>query len=361
MGTRLRLCVIGLVGMTTLVVPGSAQSICFPHYVSPLYWQARGVVWLAKGKNLIKSREHCRGLADEGGDASKAFAASLVGDIKIGPVVLSVPDIIKLMNGSTLKCACDAEFQCGDGVVTVYDHENYEGACQSFYPGTYRNNRGDFKSLKNDTATTLMVAPGYQVRLCDDESGAPPCQSFQTPGGHVLALKENGGVADIVSFVEVTPLPNEDKAREEIRVSQAPLLMSQPGARSTESAPVRIDPEAYRKNIVSSMRLGASESRTGRIQRYADSDKPMVERRFYVWIAAPPEVLASISRVTYRIVYDPESTFESFDRVNGFRTSWTGWGCFRRVVVTAELVSRDVSPVQKSFDMCAALGGNWAQ
>jgi hypothetical protein len=90
--------------------------------------------------------------------------------------------------------------------VTVYEHINYAGKSQAFGPGKYRADKGQLGNLPNDSASSVHVAAGFKVRLCEDEGngkGAGRCQSLGA-GWFKLKSPQAGGVADLVSFIEVT-------------------------------------------------------------------------------------------------------------------------------------------------------------
>ena len=73
------------------------------------------------------------------------------------------------------------------------------GVSQEFAVGTYRADRGQLNRIGNDRATSVTVASGYQVRLCEHEgngSGSGRCEAFSS-GTHNLKWKK------ITSFVFV--------------------------------------------------------------------------------------------------------------------------------------------------------------
>jgi hypothetical protein len=89
--------------------------------------------------------------------------------------------------------------------VTVYEHINFTGRSQGFGPGEYRANKGQLGNLPNDTASSVRVAKGYKVRLCENEgsgNGAGVCEEYGE-GSHQLKLPKNKGVADRVSYISV--------------------------------------------------------------------------------------------------------------------------------------------------------------
>jgi hypothetical protein len=94
--------------------------------------------------------------------------------------------------------------------VTVYEHDNFQGLSQVFGPGTYRYDQGRLGSLPNDSASSLRVAKGFAVRLCENEGegkGSGLCETLG-PGNHSLSWGP-GGLADKVSFVQVITIEND--------------------------------------------------------------------------------------------------------------------------------------------------------
>lgn len=88
----------------------------------------------------------------------------------------------------------------GKSGVTVYDDRNYRGTSQSFGPGTYRFDQGQFGALRNDEASSVVVQSGYRVRLCENEGayghGGGRCEEYG-PGRFNLRYD------DEISFIEV--------------------------------------------------------------------------------------------------------------------------------------------------------------
>lgn len=87
------------------------------------------------------------------------------------------------------------------GGVTVYDSRDGRGNLTSFSVGEYRNDRGEFGTLRNDSAQSVTVPNGYQVRFCEDEgrngNGSGRCEEF----GEGLHNLRYGGRA---SYIRVT-------------------------------------------------------------------------------------------------------------------------------------------------------------
>src|SRR5687768_51513 len=59
----------------------------------------------------------------------------------------------------------------GSGPVVVYDERDGRGNEYSFNVGTYRADRNELGSLRNDSASSVTVPAGYRVRFCDNEGG----------------------------------------------------------------------------------------------------------------------------------------------------------------------------------------------
>ena len=88
--------------------------------------------------------------------------------------------------------------------VTVYEHVNFTGQSQAYGPGTYRADKAQLGSLPDDSASSVIVADGFGVLLCDNEGdgkGSGICERLG-PGHHNLPWGPKG-VADKVSFIQV--------------------------------------------------------------------------------------------------------------------------------------------------------------
>jgi len=70
----------------------------------------------------------------------------------------------------------------GEAGVTVYENRNFLGNSQSFAVGRYLNIGGGLGSLGNDKASSVVVSPGFRVRLCENEgtsgAGEGRCEDF---------------------------------------------------------------------------------------------------------------------------------------------------------------------------------------
>ena len=92
--------------------------------------------------------------------------------------------------------------------VIVFQDINYSGKAQGFGPGAYRADKGQLRNLPNDSSSSIFVAPGYVVRLCENEgagNGSGHCETIH-PGWKRLGDPRVGGVADQVSFIQVQPI-----------------------------------------------------------------------------------------------------------------------------------------------------------
>ena len=91
--------------------------------------------------------------------------------------------------------------------VIVYEDFDFTGRSQAYGPGTYRADKAQLGTLPNDSASSVRVAPGFAVRLCENEGdgkGGGVCVT-KGPGNYSLP----GGlesVADKVSFIQVFSL-----------------------------------------------------------------------------------------------------------------------------------------------------------
>ncbi|MBK6590740.1 MAG: hypothetical protein IPG22_20910 [Acidobacteria bacterium] len=89
--------------------------------------------------------------------------------------------------------------QWGNEPVIVYDLTNGRGTSQGFNVGEYRNDRRQLGSLGNDRASSVYVAQGYTVRLCEAEgqNGAGRCEQYGQ-GYHNLLY------SNTASYIQVT-------------------------------------------------------------------------------------------------------------------------------------------------------------
>jgi hypothetical protein len=87
--------------------------------------------------------------------------------------------------------------------VVVYEHFDFSGRSQAYGPGTFRADKAQLGSLPDDSASSVRVAPGFAVRLCENEgdgNGGGMCEILRA-GDH--SLSGPNSVADKVSFIEV--------------------------------------------------------------------------------------------------------------------------------------------------------------
>ena len=92
-------------------------------------------------------------------------------------------------------------------IVTVYESVNYGGRAQDFGLGEYRWDKGQFGSLPNDSASSVSVMKGYEVRLCDNADGTGACEEIGE-GPHRLKV-----VAGQVSYINVFKASPPSKTR----------------------------------------------------------------------------------------------------------------------------------------------------
>ena len=86
--------------------------------------------------------------------------------------------------------------------VTVYEDVDFHGKSQGFGPGKYRADKRQLGSLPNDSASSLRVAKGYRIRLCESEgdgNGKGKCREY-AEGNHPMIF----GIPDETSYIEVT-------------------------------------------------------------------------------------------------------------------------------------------------------------
>ena len=97
---------------------------------------------------------------------------------------------------SVVLCGLVFAQNWGDGPVIVYDQRDGRGTASSFGVGQFRNDRGEFGSLHNDSARSVSVPVGYRVRFCSDEDrgGSGNCEEF-AEGDHNLRY---GGSASYI-------------------------------------------------------------------------------------------------------------------------------------------------------------------
>ena len=91
--------------------------------------------------------------------------------------------------------------------VIVYEDVDFSGKSQAYGPGIYRADKAQLGSLPNDSASSVVVAEGFGVRLCENEgdgNGGGMCETLR-PGNHNLSWGPKG-LADKVSFIQVFSL-----------------------------------------------------------------------------------------------------------------------------------------------------------
>jgi hypothetical protein len=194
-------------GVRELASTTSASLPCWSYYLNAPtainMETAKGIIELLKSKGEIRDRTSCKALVND----TKLLAEQVI-RYRVSEMAAMG---FGFMHGEIGECACDSVIQCdSNGPVVLYSDANFSGDCQAFGEGIHRADRGHFKNLKPDDATSFTVAPGYKVRLCDSENdidGVPPCEPMNGDGfgqgAHHLEWKDKGGVADIVSFVKV--------------------------------------------------------------------------------------------------------------------------------------------------------------
>ena len=89
--------------------------------------------------------------------------------------------------------------QWGNDPVIVYDLANGRGTSQGFNVGEFRNDYRQLGAIGNDRASSVFVAPGYRVRLCEREgrNGDGRCEQYGE-GYHNLLY------SNTASYIQVT-------------------------------------------------------------------------------------------------------------------------------------------------------------
>jgi hypothetical protein len=80
----------------------------------------------------------------------------------------------------------------GNTAVIVYSDRNQRGTQQAFGIGVFRNDLGQFGQLRNDEASSVYVARGFRVRLCENEgrgNGSGRCEEYGA-GTHNLRYND---------------------------------------------------------------------------------------------------------------------------------------------------------------------------
>lgn len=91
--------------------------------------------------------------------------------------------------------------------VTVYSDHDGEGTVQGYAVGKYRADEGKLGTVGNDAISSLQVAEGFMVRLCQDEGdgeGAGTCLDFAEGQHNVPDEMDNEA-----SFVSVWRIETE--------------------------------------------------------------------------------------------------------------------------------------------------------
>lgn len=166
------------------------DAICLLLKTNPLFWQVYFAVLAARASGAITTLDGCRQATAVGGVISTQFG---------------VPSAISSAFGN---CACRAVFDANEGPVVVFEDDGFQGDSQSFHPGTFLANRGELDEVGNDEISSLVVAPGFRVRLCEHEgdgiNGGGECHELG-PGQYpsLSAAVGNPGFNDRVSFIRV--------------------------------------------------------------------------------------------------------------------------------------------------------------
>jgi hypothetical protein len=77
---------------------------------------------------------------------------------------------------------------------------------------------------------------------------------------------------------------------------------------------------------------------------------------FTLSINAPGGMIGDIARVHYNLVYVSNPLSLDASNAPRFSAVYEGWGCYETVVVTLYFKSRGSKPLEKTFNMCKALG-----
>ena len=77
---------------------------------------------------------------------------------------------------------------------------------------------------------------------------------------------------------------------------------------------------------------------------------------FTLSLNAPGGIIGDIARVHYNLVYNPNPLSLDGGNAPRFSAVYEGWGCYETVVVTVYFKSRVSKPLEKTFNMCKALG-----
>ena len=83
---------------------------------------------------------------------------------------------------------------------------------QGFGPGRYSWDKNQFGNLPNDSASSLRVATGYRVRLCDNADGTGKCEEFDKDSSQL-----DEGMADRASYIYVFKIPQYSKPRSRVK------------------------------------------------------------------------------------------------------------------------------------------------
>ncbi len=76
----------------------------------------------------------------------------------------------------------------------LFEHADFSGRSQRFNAGTYRVDLNQFGNMGNDMASSVIVAQGYRVRLCEHDGnveGAGVCDEYGEGAYNVLRHNDN--------------------------------------------------------------------------------------------------------------------------------------------------------------------------
>jgi len=239
-----------------------------------------------------------------------------------------------------------------ENVEQPYGFRSIQSANLGGWKGDLENKQ--FRRLITDLTGFICVPPaaGGKPKSQVEEEQMRPKRQQEKPIGLKTPLWIVGGVA-IIIIVAVFLYSQQQKIVSDPVAVPSPTATREPmpgntSARGTKPDQSRATIPDPRSTISEQLRLSAVAEPLGNKDA---ADRP----RFYFTLSVhvPEQILKSISRVHYDLVYEQNPLSLDGGPPPSFNASYEGWGCYQNVVVTVYLNSPEGQiSVNKKFDMC---------
>jgi TIR domain len=166
--------------------------------------------------------------------------------------------------------------------------------------------------------------------------------------------KTNASPTSTASVAPETTKPTPQKpvgssVRRSIEMNASPTSPASVAPETTKRTPEKIatqEPNAL-GDVVEDYSLAAEQEQlANNPRRYT----------FTLSLNAPSGIIGDIARVHYNLVHNTNPLSLDGGNAPRFGAVYEGWGCYQTVVVTVYFKSRISKPLEKTFNMCKALG-----